>query len=224
MSQPQVGDGEICGHKFILYLRSDYFKKMVAVRMVEQTSNEIEIKECRLPVFEIVLRFLYGGQVELCIDTAQEVLMAAERFQIVELKRVAEAYFSRQLDSANALDMRTLAHHANSPALEQACTHYILQHLSSVVAEQQQQQQRRRRQQQQQHHQQHQQQRQQRQQHQQQHPAQQRSTGSSSTESSVVIGAGQQLMVQRSDREATRESSDWVSLVAAFFAVLTSAN
>jgi hypothetical protein len=27
-------------------------------------------------------------------------------------------------------------------------------------------------------------------------------------------------MVQRSDREATRESSDWVSLVAAFFAAV----
>jgi hypothetical protein len=88
--------------------------------------------------------------------------------------------------------MRTLAQHTNSPALEQACTHYILQHLSSVVAEQQQQQ-----------------------------SAQQRSTGSSSTESSVVIGAGQQLMVQQSDRKATRESSEWVSLVAAFFDVLT---
>jgi hypothetical protein len=36
----------------------------------------------------------------------------------------------------------------------------------------------------------------------------------------VIIGAGQQLMVQRSDREATRESSDWVSLVAAFFAAV----
>jgi hypothetical protein len=85
----KVDGSEICGHKLILYLRSDYFKKMVAVRMKEHTSNEIEIKECRLPVFEIVLRFLYGGQVDLCVDTAQEVLMAAERFQIVELKRLS---------------------------------------------------------------------------------------------------------------------------------------
>ena len=106
--------------------------------MKEQTSSEpIEIKDCRAPVFKLILRFLYGGQVTLSADNAQEVLMAADRFQIPQLKRLVESYLSGVVDPANALDIRALARHANSEPLEKACTRFALHNLGAVVGEQQ---------------------------------------------------------------------------------------
>jgi hypothetical protein len=131
----EVEGAEISAHRVMLHVRSEYFKRMFEARVSEQHSNKLEIKECRLPVFRIVHRFLYGGLVAqlLSQDIAQEVLMAADRFQLPLLKGVVEAFLSRQLDASNALSMRALAKMANAVALEQVCTIFALRNLSKVV-------------------------------------------------------------------------------------------
>ena len=115
-------------------MHSSYFKAMFETRMREESSNEVEIKECRLPVFRQVLRFLYGGKVQLSEGTCQEVLMIAERFQIEQLKGLAEEYLCNVLEPENAIQMRSLAEHANAPGLKRACTNFILTHLHAVLA------------------------------------------------------------------------------------------
>ena len=133
----KVEGDTIRAHKIILHERSEYFERMLQAKMRERQSNELVIEECRPAVFRIVIRFLYGGEVRelLTQDTAQDVLMAAERFQVAQLKETVEAYLSRQLDASNARQMRELAQRANAARLERVCAHFELRNLSQFVGD-----------------------------------------------------------------------------------------
>ena len=131
-------DGELHGHKVILSDRCEYFKTMFAAPMLEQRTNEVRVKDCRLSVFRIMLYFLYSGKTTdgmLTPDTAQEVLVVADRYQVLPLVATVETYLSQQLDVSNALLMWTWAGSKELFELKTASMNYMLCHLSSIVAE-----------------------------------------------------------------------------------------
>lgn len=131
-------DGELHGHKVILSDRWEYFKTMFAAPMLEQRTNEVRVKDCRLSIFRIILYFLYSGKTTdgmLTPDTAQDVLVAADRYQVLPLVATVETYLSQQLDVSNALLMWTWAGSKELFELKTASMNYMLCHLSSIVAE-----------------------------------------------------------------------------------------
>ena len=134
-----VEDQEVFAHKLIVCTRCEYFKRMFAAPMREQRTNEVRVKDCRLSTFRMILYFLYSGKTTdgmLTPDTAQEVLVVAERYQVLPLVATVETYLRQQLDVSNALLMWTWAGSmANLFELKTASMNYMLCHLSSIVAE-----------------------------------------------------------------------------------------
>ena len=133
-----VEDQEVIAHKLIVCTRSAYFMRMFSAPMLEQRTNKVRVKDCRLSTFRIILYFLYSGKTDgmLTQDTAQEVLVVAERYQVLPLVATVETYLSQQLDVSNALLMWTWAGSmAKTFELKTASMNYMLCHLSSIVAE-----------------------------------------------------------------------------------------
>lgn len=133
-----VEDEEVFAHKFILCTRCEYFKRMFSAPMLEQRTNEVRVKDCSLSTFRIIRYFLYSGKTDgmLTPNTAQDVLVVANRYQVLPLVRTVESYLRQQLDVSNALLMWTFAGRmAKSFELKTASMNYMLCHLSSVVAE-----------------------------------------------------------------------------------------
>ena len=133
-----VEDEEVFAHKFILCTRCEYFKRMFSALMLEQRTNKVRVKDCSLSTFRIIRYFLYSGKTTdgmLTPDTAQEVLVVADRYQVLPLVATVETYLSKQLDVSNALLMWTWAGSKELFELKTASMNYMLCHLSSIVAE-----------------------------------------------------------------------------------------
>lgn len=123
-------------HKTILAMRSPYFESLVRTNMSEQASNVLVIRDCHPSVFGVLLTFLYSGTLSdgmLAQHNAQDVLIAADRFQIAPLREAVEAYLFKQLDASNAILMWQLAVGTNAVQLQAACMHFILINFGDIV-------------------------------------------------------------------------------------------
>ena len=132
----KVGHTDFHVHKTILAMRSPYFQSLVRTNMREQTSNVLVIHDCQPSVFDVLLTFLYSGTLRdgmLTQHTAQDVLIAANRFQIASLCVATEAYLQKQLDASNAILMWQLAVGTNAVQLQTACMHFILINFGDIV-------------------------------------------------------------------------------------------
>lgn len=132
----KVGHTDFHVHKTVLAVRSPYFQSLVRTNMSEQASNVLVIHDCQPSVFDVLLSFLYSGTLRdgmLTQHTAQDVLIAADRFQIVSLREATEAYLHKQLDASNAILMWQLAVGTNAVQLQTACMHFILINFGDIV-------------------------------------------------------------------------------------------
>ena len=132
----KVGHTDFHVHKTILAMRSPYFQSLVRTNMSEQASNVLVIHDCQPSVFDVLLSFLYSGTLRdgmLTQHTAQDVLIAANRFQIASLRVATEAYLQKQLDASNAILMWQLAVGTNAVQLQTACMHFILINFGDIV-------------------------------------------------------------------------------------------
>ena len=132
----KVGHTDFHVHKTVLAMRSPYFQSLVRTNMKEQTSNVLVIHDCQPSVFDVLLTFLYSGTLRdgmLTQNTAQDVLIAADRFQIASLRVATEAYLQKQLDASNAILMWQLAVGTNAVQLQTACMHFILINFGDIV-------------------------------------------------------------------------------------------
>lgn len=132
----KVGHTDFHVHKTVLVMRSPYFQSLVRTNMSEQASNVLVIHDCHPSVFDVLLSFLYSGTLRdgmLTQHTAQDVLIAADRFQIAPLRVATEAYLQKQLDASNAILMWQLAVGTNAVQLQTECMYFILINLGDIV-------------------------------------------------------------------------------------------
>lgn len=121
-------------HWFVLYTQSEYWRAMFRAGMQEVRAMEVEIHDVEPAVMRQVVRFLYTGELALSEANAQDVLMAAVRYQIRSLIHVAEAYISRQVCAENALAVLRIATQHGCARLRGACLAFLLRGLPELVA------------------------------------------------------------------------------------------
>ncbi|XP_055856254.1 kelch-like protein 4 [Episyrphus balteatus] len=96
-------------HKCVLSAASDYFMAMFGGSLKESSSTEVKIHEINGKVLQLVLTFLYTGQIQLQSDTMKEILRAATFLQIQPL--ITECYNSmaENLNAKNCLEIALFA-------------------------------------------------------------------------------------------------------------------
>ncbi|XP_065209118.1 speckle-type POZ protein B-like [Planococcus citri] len=101
-------------HKTVLAARSSVFNAMLRNDMQESQKNHINIADIEQETFEEILHYIYTGKTTNLEESAFELLPAADKYDLKELKTKCEEVLFRKLSIDNAGSILILAdmHHA----------------------------------------------------------------------------------------------------------------
>ena len=100
----KVENEKIAAHRAVLAARSPVFDAMFQHDMLENRTNETEITDVTPAAFRALLRFIYTGQCEVGV-LAEEILVAANKYDIQELKEICAKKLHKKLTADNAVDL-----------------------------------------------------------------------------------------------------------------------
>ncbi|KAK4257923.1 hypothetical protein QN277_007447 [Acacia crassicarpa] len=93
-------------HRICLLASSDAFRAMFDGGYREKDARDIEIPNIRWEVFELMMRFIYTGSVDVTQDIAQDLLPAADQYLLEGLKRLCEYTIAQALSHDSTYNAR----------------------------------------------------------------------------------------------------------------------
>lgn len=128
----------IKAHRSILICRSEYFRAMFQGGLKESRSGKdtaIPMPDIEPAVFNQILVFLYTGEVEtLSEKNLFPLLVAAQQFQIDDLKELCYQIIPTIIDQDNVIPYLISADEHNESKIKELCKDYVLEHYDSIVA------------------------------------------------------------------------------------------
>ncbi|XP_050236479.1 ARM REPEAT PROTEIN INTERACTING WITH ABF2-like [Mercurialis annua] len=119
-------------HRICLLASSDAFRAMFDGGYRERDAKDVEIPNIRWDVFELMMRFIYTGSVDVHIDIAQDLLRAADQYLLEGLKRLCECTIAQDISVDNVSLMYELSEGFNATSLKEACTLFILERFDKL--------------------------------------------------------------------------------------------
>ncbi|KAM6545407.1 hypothetical protein CsatB_026143 [Cannabis sativa] len=121
-------------HRICLLASSDAFRAMFDGGYREKDARDIEIPNIRWEVFELMMRFVYTGSIEITVDIAQDLLRAADQYLLEGLKRLCEYTIAQDISLENVSSMYELSEAFNAASLRHTCILFILQQFEKLSA------------------------------------------------------------------------------------------
>ncbi|ERN12670.1 ARM REPEAT PROTEIN INTERACTING WITH ABF2 [Amborella trichopoda] len=115
-------------HRIALLASSDAFRAMFDGGYREKDAKDIEIPNIRWEAFELMMRFIYTGTVDVTLDIAQDLLRAADQYLLEGLKRLCEYAIGQDISLDNVVCMYELAEAYHAMTLRHTCVLFILEH------------------------------------------------------------------------------------------------
>ena len=130
----EVAGRTVHAHRFILFARCEYFRRMFTGGYREARDECIPIPDVRYDVFLCVLAFLYTGKPrEMAPEMAIEVMGAANLYGIEPLKRMCADIVTRGVTVQNAACILQAADAYQASPLRAACLSFMTTHFAAVV-------------------------------------------------------------------------------------------
>ncbi|XP_044574733.1 speckle-type POZ protein B-like [Cotesia glomerata] len=131
----------VCGkefktHKVCLIARSPVLEAMFLHEMTEKKTNKIDIVDLSPTIFEKILEFVYTDEVTNLDAHAQDLLEAADKYQIDLLKDICQESICKTLTQENALKFLVLADFYNADHLLKFTINFILINMNNVMKSQ----------------------------------------------------------------------------------------
>lgn len=129
----------ICGdrvfkcHQFMLAARSPVFRAMFQNDMTEASSKKVEIKDLSPDVVEDMLLFIYSGNTPNLSQAPGELLAAAEKYQLDQLKALCEERLCNITDISNAVAHLVLGDMYQAVGLKRMALQFVVRNMSAVV-------------------------------------------------------------------------------------------
>jgi len=98
-----VGNDEIKCHRNILAASSSFFMGMFQSELCESHQTKISINEMEASTLRLVLNYVYTGKVELSTDNVQNVLSAANLFQMIALRDGCASFMMHHISIDNCV-------------------------------------------------------------------------------------------------------------------------
>ncbi|KAL0370523.1 UNVERIFIED_CONTAM: arm repeat protein interacting with a [Sesamum angustifolium] len=114
-------------HRICLLASSDAFRAMFDGGYRERDAKDIEIPNIRWDVFELMMRYIYTGSVDVNLDIAQDLLRAADQYLLEGLKRLCEYTIAQDISAENVSLMFELSEAFNALSLRHACILFTLE-------------------------------------------------------------------------------------------------
>lgn len=128
----ELDDGQhVHAHK-LLCVRCDYFKNMLAGEFRESKQRVIPIQNISHDVFLSLLEYLYTDEVEIKLEMAMDLFVAADQFGVERLKKLCEKNILVSINTENAATILQAANLHHAHGLRQSCMDFILTHFDTV--------------------------------------------------------------------------------------------
>nr|XP_004493669.1 ARM REPEAT PROTEIN INTERACTING WITH ABF2-like isoform X1 [Cicer arietinum] len=118
-------------HKVCL-VSSDIFRAMFDGGYREKEAKDIEIPNIKWDVFELMMRFIYTGTVDVDLNVAVDLLKAADQYLLDGLKRICEYVISEDISVENVSLMYGMSVTFNATSLRYACILFVLQEFDKL--------------------------------------------------------------------------------------------
>ncbi|KAJ6318587.1 hypothetical protein OIU76_014024 [Salix suchowensis] len=119
-------------HKICLLASSDAFRAMFDGGYREKDARDIEIPNIRWEVFELMMRFIYTGSVDVTLIVAQDLLRAADQYLLEGLKRLCEYTIAQDITLENIGSMYELSEAFHAISLRHRCILFILEQFDKL--------------------------------------------------------------------------------------------
>ncbi|XP_065205254.1 speckle-type POZ protein-like [Planococcus citri] len=120
-------------HKIILASSCNYFYKMFKTDMKESVENRVEMTDVDEAVMDEVLKFIYAGKCENTDNLACDLLAAADKYDLDDLKKICEDSVYMSLSVDNASNVLILADRHNVNKLKSKVIDFIIDKSSEVM-------------------------------------------------------------------------------------------
>ncbi|XP_057339509.1 speckle-type POZ protein-like [Microplitis mediator] len=128
-----VQEKKFQAHKFVLMVRSPVFQAMLTTDMRENREKTITIKNMDSEVFKSMLEFLYTDKVNDLDNVAEQLLEAADKYQIHTLKEICAESLCTSVTIDNASRLLALAYLHNAKEMLEYISNFIVINASHVV-------------------------------------------------------------------------------------------
>ncbi|CAA0828104.1 ARM REPEAT PROTEIN INTERACTING WITH ABF2 [Striga hermonthica] len=119
-------------HRICLLASCDAFRAMFDGGYRERDAKDIEIPYIRWDIFKLMMRYIYTGSVDVSLDIAQELLMAADQYLLEGLKHLCEYAIAQNISVENVSLMFELSEAYNALSLRHACILFILEKFDNL--------------------------------------------------------------------------------------------
>ncbi|KAL8214942.1 hypothetical protein R6Q57_004391 [Mikania cordata] len=119
-------------HRICLLASSDAFRAMFDGGYKEKDAKDIEIPNIRWDVFELMMRYIYTGSVDVNLEIAQDLLRAADQYLLEGLKRLCEYTIAQDIRVDNVSLMYDLSEAFNAVSLRNACILFVLKNFEKL--------------------------------------------------------------------------------------------
>ncbi|KAG5222869.1 hypothetical protein OIU77_014519 [Salix suchowensis] len=119
-------------HRICLLASSDAFRAMFDGGYREKDARDIEIPNIRWEVFELMMRFIYTGSVDVTLGISQDLLRAADQYLLEGLKRLCEYTIAQDITLENIASMYELSEAFHAISLRHRCILFILEQFDKL--------------------------------------------------------------------------------------------
>lgn len=122
----RVGDREFKVHRNILATSCDYFMAMFTVGLKESNQKEIELTDVTPDIFEVILKFIYGGELPEEINvTAKDLLITAGKYGLQAVVTHCENHLSKIVNLENCVELLVFADTYSQQSLKKALISFM---------------------------------------------------------------------------------------------------
>ncbi|KAK4257311.1 hypothetical protein QN277_006914 [Acacia crassicarpa] len=119
-------------HRICLLASSDAFRAMLDGVYREKEAKYIPIPNIKWAAFELMMRFIYTGTVDVNLDLAQDLLRAADQYLLDGLKRSCECVIAQDISLGNVSQLYELSESMNAMSLRRACILFLLEQFDKL--------------------------------------------------------------------------------------------
>ncbi|KAM9314786.1 kelch-like protein 10 [Pholidichthys leucotaenia] len=128
----RVKDIEFKIHKIILVDLSPYFRALLCSASSEQ--NVFNIPGISAPIMELILEYAYTGLVSVTVENMQELLLAADQLEVMDIVQICWNFIENELAPKNCIGIWQFTNVISCPEIRYKACRYITDHFVDVVS------------------------------------------------------------------------------------------
>ena len=122
----------IRAHRLVLSSASEYFKTLFTTNLKEGSQPEIELPKTEVSVMELLLDYVYIGELDVTDENIEKIVRAANYFGMLDLYDKCAQYIKTRINNRNSTEILEFAEHMGNNDLKEFAKQYTIQNFEAI--------------------------------------------------------------------------------------------